>query len=202
MNEKRKWKPIWRWEAFLFAMVLILAMAASLVSRADWPVAGPIVTVALLMIAVVIAVLLILPLLLTSGRDSENSRKSLEGIELIAAEPTKTVRVVESERRQTSIDAAQANSHSPLTAVLTPDASRWLGRELRVAVDLVGDDGRIYRAGFVPRELDTGLDAELQPLKARKAALVVPATVNGTTRPFTVDIGLPAIRRAEHEQPG
>jgi hypothetical protein len=202
MNAKRKWKPIWRWEAFLFAMVLILAMAASLVSRAEWPVAGPILAIALLVLAIVLAVLLVLPLFLPSGRDSENTRKSLEGVELVPVEATKTVRVVESERRQTSIDAARAKSTNGVTAVLTPDASRWLGRELRVAVDLIGGDGALHRAGFVPRELDAELDTELQPLAKRRAALVVPVAINGDSRPFTVDIGLGPIRRAESEQPG
>ena len=190
MNFTRRWKPFWRWEAFLFAMVLVLAIGANFVSRADWPVVGPILGIALLVLAVVIAVLLILPLFLRNGRDSENTRKSLEGVELVEIEPTKTLRVVETERRQNAIDAARAKSHGPVTAVLTPDASRWLGRELRVAVDLIGDDGQIYRAGFVPRDVDLDLGAELRPLAARRAAVVVPVTIGGASRPFTVDFGL------------
>jgi hypothetical protein len=171
-------------------MVLVLAIAANGVSRADWPLVGPILTIALLVIAVVIAVLLVLPLLRRTGRDSENTRKSVEGLELIAVEPTRTLRVAESERRQNSIDAARAKSRGAISAVLTPDASRWLGRELRVAVDILGSDGQIYRAGFVPREVDAELGAELRALARRRAAVVVPVTINGTERPFTVDFGL------------
>jgi hypothetical protein len=189
----RRWKPFWRWEAFLFAMVLVLAIAANFVTRADWPVVGPILAIVLLVLAVVIAVLLVLPLFLRNGRDSENTRKSLEGIELVEVEPTKTLRVVESERRQNAIDAAHAKTSGPMTAVLTPDASRWLGRELRVAVDLIGGDGQIYRAGFVPPEVDLDLGAELRTLAARRAAVVVPVTINGSGRPFTVDFGLGAV---------
>lgn len=77
-----------------------------------------------------------------------------------------------------------------MTAVLTPDASRWLGRELRVAVDLIGGDGQIYRAGFVPREVDLELGAGLRALATRRTAVVVPVTINGSRRPFTVDFGL------------
>ncbi|MGD8167103.1 hypothetical protein ACEXOS_007740 [Herbiconiux sp. P16] len=193
MNLTRRWKPFWRWEAFLFAMVLVLAIAANFVTRANWPVAGPILAIVLLVLAVAIAVLLVLPLFRRNGRDSENTRKSLEGVELLEVEPTKTLRVVESERRQNAIDAAHAKTTGPLTAVLTPDASRWLGRELRVAVDLIGGDGQIYRAGFVPPEVDPELSAELRTLAARRAAVVVPVTINGSGRPFTVDFGLGAI---------
>lgn len=190
MNLSRRWKPFWRWEAFLFGLVLALAIAANFVSRADWPVVGPILSIALLVLAVVIAVLLVLPLFRRNGRDSENTRRSLEGIELLPVEPDRTLRVIETERRQSAIDAARAKSHRPTIAVLTPNASRWLGRELRVAVDIVGDDGQIYRAGFVPREIDFALGAELRPLSARSAALVVPVTIEGNARPFTVEFGL------------
>ncbi|WP_382305903.1 hypothetical protein [Herbiconiux sp. UC225_62] len=190
MNLTRRWKPFWRWEAFLFAMVLALAIAANFVTCADWPVVGPILAVVLLMLAVVIAVLLVLPLFRRNGRDSENTRKSLEGVELLEIEPTTTLRVAESERRQNAIDAAAAKTSGPMTAVLTPDASRWLGRELRVAVDLIGGDGQIYRAGFVPREVDLELGAGLRALATRRTAVVVPVTINGSRRPFTVDFGL------------
>ncbi|SDZ01106.1 hypothetical protein [Herbiconiux ginsengi] len=190
MNLTRRWKPFWRWEAFLFAMVLVLAIAASFVTRADWPVVGPILGIVLLVLAVVIAVLLLLPLFHRNGRDSENTRKSLEGVELLEVEPEKTLRVVESDRRQNAIDAARAKTTGPLSAVLTPDASRWLGRELRVAVDLIAGDGQIYRAGFVPREVDIELGTELRALAARRAAIVVPVTITGSGRPFTVDFGL------------
>ncbi|MCS5719642.1 hypothetical protein N1027_16035 [Herbiconiux sp. CPCC 205763] len=190
MNYTRRWKPFWRWEAFLFAMVLVLAIAANFVTRADWPVLGPIFAIVLLVGAVGIAVLLVLPLFLPNGRDSENTRKSLEGVELLEVDPTKTLRVVDSDRRQNAIDAAQAKTSGPVTAVLTPDASRWLGRELRVAVDLIGGDGQIYRAGFVPPEVDLELGAALRRLAARRAAVVVPVTIHGSARPFTVDFGL------------
>ncbi len=190
MNSARRWKPFWRWEALLFALVLALAIAANFVSRADWPVVGPVLSIGLLVAAVVIAVLLVLPLFRRTGRDSENTRRTLDGIELVPVVPDRTLRVIETERRQNAIDAAQAKAHGPITAVLTPDASRWLGRELRVAVDIVGDDGVIYRAGFVPREVDFALGAELRALAARGAALVVPVTIEGGTRPFTVEFGL------------
>jgi len=189
MDHARKWKPLWRWEVLLFAVVLVLAMAASLVSRADWPVIGPVLTIALLVLALAAAAALVVPLLVTTGRDSENTRKTLEGVELVPFDeaPARTIRVQETERRQTSIDAARAKSRGDeLVAVLTPDASRWLGRQLRVAVDLIADDGTIHRAGFVPPELDAALDARLQPLVRERKAATVTATI--------VDLGADAVK--------
>ncbi|MCS5733925.1 hypothetical protein [Herbiconiux daphne] len=239
MNEKRKWKPIWRWETFQLAMVLLLAIVANVVTRADWPVVGPVLAIVLLVLAVGFALLLIVPLFLPSGRDSENSRRSLDGVALVPAAdagrgpddtgtddtgtdrtstgtgrtttndvtndtPTAEVLVPvdETRRHQTSIDAAQAKTVGGLTAVLTPDASRWLGRELRVAVDLVAGDGRLYRAGFLPRDFGAALDPELQRLAKQRAAVQAPVTVEGAAPRFTVKIALPPLRRARSEQPG
>jgi hypothetical protein len=179
---------------FLFAVVLVLAMAASVVSQVKWPVLGPVLAIGLLVLAVAAAAALIVPLLVTAGRDSENTRKTLQGIDLVPLddEPGRTVRVLETERRQTSIGAARAKSPADeLMAVLTPDASRWLGRQLRVAVDLIAGDGSIHRAGFVPPELDADLDARLQPLVRVRRAATVPATI--------VDAGADSPRRLRVE---
>ncbi|GAA2222653.1 hypothetical protein N1031_01785 [Herbiconiux moechotypicola] len=190
-------KPLWRWELFLFAVVLVLAMAASGVSAARWPVVGPVLAIVLLLAAVAVGAALIVPLFRRGGRDSEGSRRSLDGVELVpyarvAAEAGSAVaprrlRVDETARRQTSIDAAQATSPT-LRAVLTPDASRWLGRELRVAVDLVGEDGAIHRAGFVPRDVDASIHAVVAPLAAEGRAAEVPVSLSGRSRPFAVEI--------------
>ncbi|QJU53726.1 hypothetical protein SCB71_10880 [Herbiconiux sp. KACC 21604] len=197
MQENRRFKPFWRWEVFLFAMVLVSAMAANVVTRADWPVWTPVLAVLLLAIALGFAAALVVPLLRGSGRDSENTLRtigSLEPVPLaeVAAAagddtPVHRMELEGSERRQTSIDAAQATSRT-LRAVLTPDASRWLGRELRVAVDLVGDDGRVYRAGFVPRHVDARLNRLVHLLAAEGRVAEVPVQLVGTARPFTVEI--------------
>jgi hypothetical protein len=197
MNPTRRFKPFWRWEVFLLAMVLVLAMAASIVTRPDWPVVGPVLSIVLLVLAVLCALALVVPLLRPKGRDSEGTLRSLDGVELVPFEslavqggspvPARRLRVVETERRATSIDAAEAKSRA-LRAVLTPDASRFLGRELRVAVDLVGDDGTVYRAGFVPPDVDTQLNAVLQPLRAAKQAALVPVTISGTPGRRVVEI--------------
>ncbi len=197
MDHARKWKPLWRWEVFLFAVVLVLAMAASVVSRVDWPVGGPILTIGLLVLALAAAAALVVPLVLSTGRDSENTRTTLAGIELVPFEqtPSRSIRVLESERRQTAIGAARAKSaDDELVAVLTPDASRWLGRRLRVAVDLIAGDGTIHRAGFVPPELDADLDARLQPLVRDRKAATVPARIvdagGERAKPLRVEIRL------------
>jgi uncharacterized membrane protein YhaH (DUF805 family) len=193
MDARLRRKPLWRWELFLFAVVLVAAMAASLALRPDWPIIGPVISIVLLVVAVAAALALMVPLLRRTGRDSENSRHGVDGVELVPLAPLwsvpTTVRVVESERRQTSIEAAVAKSGT-VRAVLTPDASRWLGRELRVAVDLVDDDGGVHRAGFVPRDLDARVDDAVRPLVQRGAAPLVPVTVTASGRPFTVEIRL------------
>jgi hypothetical protein len=193
MEARRRFKPLWRWEALLFAVVLVAAMAASLVARPSLPVVGPIASVLLLAIAVAAALALIVPLLRKKGHDSENSLHDVAGVELVPfpglGEVPVTTRVVESERRQTAIEAALAKSRT-VRAVLTPDASRWLGRELRVAVDLVDDAGAAHRVGFVPRDVDARVDAVLRGVAASGRAATVPVTVVGTDRPRRVEIVL------------
>lgn len=187
MDHARKWKPLWRWEAFLFALVLVLAMAASLVSRIGG-VLGAVLSIVLLVLAIVAALLLIVPLLRPRGRDSENTRKTLEGLELVEVAPVHTVRVLESERRQSSIEAARAKTTGEPTAILTPDASRWLGLRLRIAVDLRAGDGRLYRAGFLPPELEPAWNARLLPLASEHAAAEIQARIVGAERPFRVEV--------------
>lgn len=193
MDARRRFKPLWRWEALLFAVVLVAAMAASLVARPSLPVVGPIASVLLLAIAVTAALALIVPLLRKKGHDSENSRHDLSGVDLVPfpglGEVPVTTRVAESERRQTAIEAAVAKSRT-VRAVLTPDASRWLGRELRVAVDLVDDAGAAHRVGFVPRDVDARVDAVLRTVAVSGGAATVPVTVVGAERPRRVEIVL------------
>ncbi|WP_291036712.1 hypothetical protein [Herbiconiux sp.] len=198
MHPSPRHKPLWRWEVFLFAVVLLLAIVSGFLVRADWGIGGAIAVVALLVVAVAAAGFLIVPLLRPNGRDSENTRRSVEGVELVPLEGdvsdsgSRTVRVLQSERRQSAIEAARAKSAGEPRGVLTPDASRWLGRRLQVAVDLVADDGAVYRAGFLPPEIDGRVDALVQPLAARGAAAVVPVRVVGAVRPFRVEIDVPA----------
>jgi hypothetical protein len=198
MHPSPRHKPLWRWEVFLFAVVLLLAIVSGFLVRADWGIGGAIAVVALLVVAVAAAGFLIVPLLRPNGRDSENTRRTVEGVELVPLEGdvsdsgSRTVRVLQSERRQSAIEAARAKSAGEPRGVLTPDASRWLGRRLQVAVDLVADDGAVYRAGFLPPEIDGRVDALVQPLAARGAAAVVPVRVVGAERPFRVEIDVPA----------
>ncbi|MCS5715003.1 hypothetical protein NVV95_10615 [Herbiconiux sp. CPCC 205716] len=191
MQTRRRFKPLWRWEALLFAVVLVAAMAASLVARPELPVLGPIASVLLLAIAVAAALALIVPLLRRKGHDSENSRHDLSGVDLVPfpglGEVPVSTRVVESERRQTAIEAAVAKSRT-VRAVLTDDASRWLGRELRVAVDLLDDAGGVHRVGFVPREVDERVHRMLGELPGERVAATVPVTVTGAERARRLEI--------------
>jgi hypothetical protein len=195
MSSSPRRKPLWRWEAFLFGVVLVLAVVGSVLARAPWGVAGAVLTFVLLVVAVAAAVLLVLPLLRRGGRDSENSRRAVDRAavqELPAAGERMTVPVLETKRRQLGIEAARNRSAGEPLAVLTPDASRWLGRRLRVAVDLVADDGTVYRAGFVPPEIDAALDALVRPATAEGRIVEVPVRILGDQPPFRVEIRVPA----------
>ncbi|MFB2584063.1 hypothetical protein [Herbiconiux liukaitaii] len=195
MNSSPRRKPLWRWEAFLFGLVLLLAIVAGSIVRAGWGLIGALVVGALLVVAVAAAALLIVPLVRPGGRDSENTLRSVEGVELVpltsGEAEQRTVRVLQSERRQSAIEAARAKSAGEPRGVLTPDASVWLGRRLQVAVDLVSDGGTVYRVGFVPPELEADLERRLRPLAERGAAALVPVRIVGESRPFRVEILLP-----------
>jgi hypothetical protein len=84
MHPSPRRKPLWRWEVFLFAVVLLLAIVSGFLVRADWGLGGAIAVVALLVVAVAAAGFLIVPLLRPNGRDSENTLRTVEGVELVA----------------------------------------------------------------------------------------------------------------------
>ncbi len=197
MTGRRRRKPLWRSELFLLALVLVLAMVAGLVSRSDLGVAGPILSGLLLALALAAAVLLVVPLVRRGRPDAESARVSVAGIDLVDLPPELRVPVDETRRRQTSLDAALARSSGELSAVLTPDATRWLGRELRVAVDLIADDGEVHRVGFLPRDVDAQWSERLRGLAAHGAVARVRAVARTTTRPYAVDVYLGPIPAAD-----
>ncbi|MDO9396984.1 MAG: hypothetical protein Q7T71_10600, partial [Herbiconiux sp.] len=116
----------------------------------------------------------------------------LEGVALVPLPESgdRRIRLEETHRRQTAIEAAVAKTHGGLRAVLTPDASRWLGRELRVGVELVDDGGAIHRVGFLPREVGVEVEPRLRALESAGQAATLPAVVPDVHRPFTVELRL------------
>jgi membrane protein implicated in regulation of membrane protease activity len=198
MSERRRRKPLWRSEVFLLVVVLVLAVVAGFVSRQDLgPVLGPVLSGILLALAVVAAVLLVVPMFRRGRPDAESAYATLAGLDVVDLPDEVRVTVDDSRRRQTSLDAALARSGTELRAVLTPAATRWLGRELRVAVDLVADDGALHRVGFLPRDVDELWSERLDALAAHGAVARVRAVPRTTTRPYSVDVYLGPVPGAD-----
>ncbi|ARJ05547.1 hypothetical protein DVJ78_10790 [Humibacter sp. BT305] len=197
MTDRRRRKPLWRSELFLLALVLLLAIVAGLVSRTELGVVGVVLSGALLVLALVAAALLVVPLVRRGRPDAESARVTVAGVDLVDLPAELRVPVDDTRHRQTSLDAALARSGADLSAVLTPDATRWLGRELRVAVDLIAGDGEIHRVGFLPRDVDAQWSERLRELAAHGAVARVRAVARTTTRPYAVDVFLGPVPAAD-----
>ncbi|PPF87718.1 hypothetical protein C5B96_03815 [Subtercola sp. Z020] len=187
---KRRRLPLWRWDPFLAALVLGLSLVAALFQRLDLPVITPIVMTLLLAVALAAALALVLPLFVPRlRRDGEGSLALSPSTVLVPVPATEVFPVVDGHRHQTSIEAAEARGGSRLTAVLVPGATSWLGRDLRVAVDAhVG--GRLYRVGYLPREIDQATDAALRPLAERGVYRTVPVSILNQKRPYKLQVSL------------
>lgn len=197
MTDRRRRKPLWRSELFLLGLVLLLAIVAGLVSRTDLGVAGAVLSGALLVLALVAAALLVVPLVRRGRPDAESARVTIAGIDLVDLPAELRVPVEDTRYRQTSLDAALARADTELSAILTPDATRWLGRELRVAVDLIAADGEVHRVGFLPRDVDAQWSEPLRGLAAHGAVARVRAAARTTTRPYSVDVFLGPVPAAD-----
>ena len=88
-------------------------------------------------------------------------------------------------------------------AVLVPRARRWLSPRYRVGVQLVGD-GRPHHAGFLPDAADARWRDRLDLLRTDGRYVRVPVRINGSNRPFRVDLdlsGLAAVLGDEDDRP-
>ncbi|WP_136640926.1 hypothetical protein [Subtercola vilae] len=203
--------PLWRWDPFLVAAVLGFSIVAALFQRLDIAVVSPIALTLLLSAAVLAALLEVLPFFVPRlRRDGEGSLALRQETELLppghpvaaagsaprdstAHDSTahdSTLPVVDAQRHQGSIEAALARGGPEFVAVLVPRATAWMGRDYRVAVDLLVGE-RLYRAGFLPRESDQAIAAQLVPFADRKQYRTVPVGIRTTTkgRVITVDVG-------------
>ncbi|RFA09516.1 hypothetical protein B7R54_09995 [Subtercola boreus] len=174
---KRRKLPLWRWDPFLAALVLVLSLVAALFQRLDIPVVSPIALTVLLVAAVAAAVLLVLPVFVRSlRRDGEGSLALTDEVRLVPLPVTETFPVVDGQRHRASVEATLARTGEHITAVLVPGSTAWLGRDLRVAVDALAG-GKLYRVGYLPKEIDQQTDAALHPLALRGVYRTVPLTV-------------------------
>lgn len=191
MNYARLKKPLMTWLPFLALIVFALCALAYLALALTASAVGQVVAALCLLAALVIVVGRFNPLTKKARRgDTEGSLllADVVGYEKML-EPFRRIQVVETARRQFAIDAAWAIGGDSLVAVLTPRATRMMGREYRVAVDLVAN-GHVYRAGFLPASIDVELDSLLQPFVSRGRFFEVPVTVSGAEKPFTVTVEL------------
>ncbi|GGF24806.1 hypothetical protein [Subtercola lobariae] len=196
---KRKKLPLWRWDPFLLGVVLVVSLIGALFEQLDAPVLSAVALTVLLTIGAVAAVLLVLPLFVrTMRRDGEGSFALSPDVTLTPAETDDVLPVVDGNRHQGSIEAAIAHGDSPFTAVLVPRSTAWLARDYRVAVDLLAG-GRVYRAGYLPREIDQRVDAALAPLAQSGHYVTVPASILNQKRPYQLRVAVgPALVGEPH----
>ncbi|GAA1056475.1 hypothetical protein GCM10017608_31860 [Agromyces luteolus] len=120
---------------------------------------------------------------------------SLDGIEVVdaapvAAEVRSVVPVVDVHRHQPAIDLARLHGGASQPAILVPRARRWLSPRYRIGVQLVGGD-RPRHAGFLGDAADARWRDGLDALRTARGAYVrVPAAIEGSARPFRVDVDL------------
>ncbi|MCU1475590.1 MAG: hypothetical protein JWQ64_283 [Subtercola sp.] len=187
---KRKKLPLWRWDPFLLGVVLVASLVGGIFERLDVPVLSVVALAVLLTVAAAAAVLLVLPLFVRAmRRDGEGTLTLGPGVTLTPAETDDVLPVVDGNRYQGSIEAAIAHGTSPFTAVLVPRATAWLGRDYRVAVDLLIGQ-RVYRAGYLPREIDQRVDAALAPLAESGHYVTVPASILNQKRPYSLRVAV------------
>jgi hypothetical protein len=187
---KRKKLPLWRWDPFLLGVVLVASLVGGIFERLDVPVLSVVALAVLLTVAAAAAVLLVLPLFVRAmRRDGEGTLTLGPGVTLTPAETDDVLPVVDGNRYQGSIEAAIAHGTSPFAAVLVPRATAWLGRDYRVAVDLLIGQ-RVYRAGYLPREIDQRVDAALAPLAKSGHYVTVPASILNQKRPYSLRVAV------------
>ena len=145
-------KPLWRWEPGPYLLVLILIVITSAIRPDVFPVAY---WIAFGITVVGCAGLIVLIVVSFAHRsrnpDAAGILRSLDGIELVPVPGSEVppTPVLSTRRHQQAIEAALSWTGSASVAVLVPDATRWLGRRIRIAVHLVAED-RPYHAGFLP----------------------------------------------------
>ncbi len=113
------------------------------------------------------------------------------------------VPVADTHRHQASIDLARLQGGVQQHAVLVPRARRWLSPRYRIGVQLVGG-GTPHHGGFLPDDADARWRDRLDRLRAEGRYVRVPAGIEGSSRPFRVELdfsGLGAALGLANERP-
>ena len=191
--------PLARWEPLPYLVLVVLLVATSFLRPdaapwAYWPL------VALVFAAIAWLVVLTLAERRQRNPDPLGDLNSLDGLELIDAEPVPgqvraVVPVADVERHQSAIDLARIHGGPDQHAVLVPRARRWLSRRYRVGVQLVGDV-KPRHAGFLRPDADGRWSDRLDAARERGEFLRVPARITGATRPHGVELDLTGLDAA------
>ncbi|GAB3386193.1 hypothetical protein GCM10027568_04190 [Humibacter soli] len=185
-------RPLWRWEPGPYLLVLILIVITSAIRPELFPVAYWIFfSITVVAIAGLVVVIVVSFARRSRNPDSAGILRSLEGIELVSVPKTDDppTPVLIMKRHQQAIDAALSWKGTVTHAVLIPDATRWLGRRIRIAVHLVAED-RPYHVGFLP---DLSTERYNEALKVESGSgryALVTARVMGEPGRRKVDLSL------------
>ena len=183
-------KPLWRWEPAPYVLVVVLVVVTSALQPRDVPVLYW--TFFALTLA---SVVLLVAAIIASARRRARAPwtgilRSLDGMRLIEVDPSGGLPtpVVDTHRHQSAIGAAASWGSATLLAVLIPDATRWLGLRIRVAVHLVAD-GHVYHVGFLPDQATVRFNDRLRMLAAADRFALVPVALAGVPRSATPALG-------------
>jgi len=170
-------KPLWRWDPAPYVLLLILLIVTSSIPPRGAPVLYWVLVVITAVVALILLVMLVVQL--ARGRrnpDSAGILSALDGLELVPLDPTSTpaTPVMETGRHQGALESVLARTGSNPDAVLVPDATRWLGLRIRIAVHLVADD-RVYHVGFLPDRATGRYNTGLRALAAQRRYVRAPA---------------------------
>jgi hypothetical protein len=170
-------KPLWRWDPAPYVLLLILLIVTSSIPPRSAPVLYWVLVVITAVVALILLVLLVVQL--NRGRrnpDAAGILSSLDGLELVPLDPSSApaTPVMETRRHQGALESVLARTGPNPDAVLVPDATRWLGVRIRIAVHLIADD-RVYHVGFLPERATTRYNAGLRALAAQRRYVRAPA---------------------------
>jgi hypothetical protein len=188
-------KPLWRWEPGPYLLLILLLISTASIPPRRLPVLYTVLFVLTAIVAVVLLVLLVRQGL--RGRrnpDPAGILTSLDGLELVplGATDAPITPVADTARHQAALENVRVRAGSSPVAVLVPDATRWLGLRIRIAVHLVAGD-RVYHVGFLPDRATERYNEGLRALAARRAYVSAPSSITGTAPRYGLDVDLGAL---------
>lgn len=194
MSARRK--PLWRWEPSPYLLLFVFVLISGALQASDQPVLFG----TALGISVIIALIIVLSLVMAGLKGKRNPDEfgnllSLDGLTVRESESTteRMTRIEDTGRHRHSIAAATAYSDENFTAVLVPDATRWLARRYRVGVQLVAGS-RVFHVGFLAPALGDELNALLTPLSEENIFVQVPAEVGEERGAYTVSLNISGVQ--------